>query len=161
MYLPWFIISEWIWNFCVYYTFSFLKKTDESKIVWHFKKNKCDVIKMIKSNIKVSPPKYVCPHRIGQRWVTSKILNHPLKEFLLCNTFENILNKKLQVIISSIFLSSSLHDFSELQVKFGFSSIFYHLVETSSRNQQQVENHAVDGQTTTATAKRAPFFLCM
>ena len=146
----------------VFIIFFLFKKTDKSKIVWHFKKNKCDVIKMIKSNIKVSPPKYVCPHRIGQRWVTSKILNHPLKEFLLYNTFENILyKKKLQVIISSICLSSSLHDFSELQVKFGFSSIFYHLVETSSRNQQQVENHAVDGQTTTATAKRAPFFLCM
>ena len=81
-------------RFLCFIIFFLLKKTDKSKIVWHFKKNKCDVIKMIKSNIKVSPPKYVCPHRIGQRWVTSKILNHPLKEFLLYNTFENILYKK-------------------------------------------------------------------
>ena len=79
---------------CFIIFFLFKKKPDKSKIFWHFKKNKCDVIKMIKSNIKVSPPKYVCPHRIGQRWVTSKILNHPLKEFLLYNTFENILYKK-------------------------------------------------------------------
>ena len=37
------------------------------------------------------------------------------------------IEKKLHVIISSICLSSFLHDFLELQVKFYFSSIFNRL----------------------------------